>query len=58
MVEPLDIANFYRHAKDEETGFYVKKGTRPKRYRYIQSWLEHAERSHLDPTQNPVSGLR
>ncbi|RVW21184.1 Protein EDS1 [Vitis vinifera] len=44
MVEPLDIANFYRHAKDEETGFYVKKGTRPKRYRYIQSWLEHAEK--------------
>ena len=43
-VEPLDIANFYRHAKDEETGFYVKKGTRPKRYRYIQSWLEHAEK--------------
>ncbi|KAJ9677593.1 hypothetical protein PVL29_022531 [Vitis rotundifolia] len=41
-VEPLDIANFYRHAKDEETGFYVKKGTRPKRYRYIQNWLEHA----------------
>ncbi|RVX13364.1 Protein EDS1 [Vitis vinifera] len=44
MVEPLDIANFYRHAKDEETGFYVKKGTRPKRYRYIQSWLEHDEK--------------
>ncbi|KAJ9677601.1 hypothetical protein PVL29_022535 [Vitis rotundifolia] len=44
MIEPLDIANFYRHAKDEETGFYVKKGTRPKRYRYIQSWLEHAEK--------------
>ncbi|KAJ9677595.1 hypothetical protein PVL29_022533 [Vitis rotundifolia] len=43
-VEPLDIANFYRHAKDEETGFYVKKGTRPKRYRYIQNWLEHAEK--------------
>ena len=43
-VEPLDIANFYRHAKDEETGFYVKKGTRPKRYRYIQNWLEHDEK--------------
>ncbi|RVW21177.1 Protein EDS1L [Vitis vinifera] len=43
-VEPLDIANFYRHAKDEETGFYMKKGTRPKRYRYIQNWLEHAEK--------------
>ena len=23
LVEPLDIANFYRHSKDKETGAYV-----------------------------------
>lgn len=41
LVEPLDIANFYRHSKDEETGRYMEDGARPKRYRFIQSWLEH-----------------
>lgn len=44
LVEPLDIANFYRHSKDEETGRYMKDGTRPKRYRFIQSWLEDHEK--------------
>ena len=23
LVEPLDIANFYRHTKDKETGAYM-----------------------------------
>ncbi|RZR70706.1 hypothetical protein BHM03_00001107 [Ensete ventricosum] len=44
LVEPLDIANYYRHSKNEDTGPYMVKG-RPRRYRYTQRWLEHAERS-------------
>ena len=44
LVEPLDIANFYRHRKDKETGPYViGRGARPKRYRFAQRWLEHDE---------------
>ncbi|XP_062030609.1 protein EDS1L-like [Rosa rugosa] len=39
LVEPLDIANYYRHAKNEDTGAYMVKG-RPRRYRYPQRWLE------------------
>ncbi|KAF8006000.1 hypothetical protein BT93_K0319 [Corymbia citriodora subsp. variegata] len=42
LVEPLDIANYYRHLKNEDTGPYMKIG-RPKRYMYPQRWLEHAE---------------
>lgn len=41
IVEPLDIANYYRHLKNEDTGSYLIKG-RPKRYRYTQRWLEYA----------------
>ncbi|KAH9775957.1 protein eds1-related [Citrus sinensis] len=41
IVEPLDIANYYRHLKNEDTGPYMKRG-RPKRYRYTQRWLEYA----------------
>ncbi|KAJ1421783.1 Fungal lipase-like domain [Sesbania bispinosa] len=43
LVEPLDIANYYRHGKDKESGPYMEKG-RPKRYRYTQRWLEHSQR--------------
>ncbi|OMP09284.1 Lipase, class 3 [Corchorus olitorius] len=43
IVEPLDVANYYRHAKNEDTGPYMDKG-RPKRYRYTQRWREHALR--------------
>ncbi|KAK9021130.1 hypothetical protein V6N11_011132 [Hibiscus sabdariffa] len=43
MVEPLDIANYYRHAKNEDTGPYMYKG-RPRRYKYTQRWREHALR--------------
>ncbi|KAK4264271.1 hypothetical protein QN277_025474 [Acacia crassicarpa] len=43
LVEPLDIANYYRHLKDEDTGPYMVRG-RPKRYRYTQRWLEHKMR--------------
>ncbi|KAK9925866.1 hypothetical protein M0R45_023128 [Rubus argutus] len=42
LVEPLDIANYYRHAKNEDTGAYMVKG-RPRRYRYTQRWLEKNE---------------
>ncbi|PKI78048.1 hypothetical protein CRG98_001668 [Punica granatum] len=42
LVEPLDIANYYRHLKNEDTGPYIEKG-RPRRYRYTQRWLEHFE---------------
>lgn len=43
LVEPIDIANYYRHSKDEDTGSYMKKG-RPKRYKYLQRWLEHEQK--------------
>ncbi|TKY73449.1 EDS1L protein [Spatholobus suberectus] len=45
LVEPLDIANYYRHARhyEDDDSSYMVKG-RPKRYRYPQIWLEHAER--------------
>ncbi|XVF12169.1 hypothetical protein REPUB_Repub08aG0091200 [Reevesia pubescens] len=42
-VEPLDVANYYRHAKNEDTGPYMNKG-RPRRYKYTQRWREHALR--------------
>ncbi|KAI9174142.1 hypothetical protein LWI28_012614 [Acer negundo] len=42
IVEPLDIANYHRHLKNEDTGSYMTKG-RPGRYRYTQNWLEYAE---------------
>ncbi|KAM6594188.1 hypothetical protein CsatA_001891 [Cannabis sativa] len=40
LVEPLDIANYYRHLKNEDTGPYMAGG-RPKRYKYPQRWYEH-----------------
>ncbi|KAJ9163692.1 hypothetical protein P3X46_023332 [Hevea brasiliensis] len=43
LVEPLDIANYYRHLKNEDTGPYMVRG-RPKRYKCTQRWREHAER--------------
>ncbi|XP_051123147.1 protein EDS1L [Andrographis paniculata] len=43
LLEPLDIANYYRHVKNEDTGPYMVKG-RPKRYKFTQRWLEHAQR--------------
>ncbi|KAI9086396.1 hypothetical protein K1719_031480 [Acacia pycnantha] len=42
LVEPLDIANYYRHLKNEDTGPYMDRA-RPKRYRYTQRWVEHME---------------
>ncbi|GAA0173516.1 hypothetical protein LIER_27113 [Lithospermum erythrorhizon] len=43
LLEPLDIANYYRHLKNDDTGPYMKRA-RPKRYSFTQNWLEHAER--------------
>lgn len=40
LVEPLDIANYYRHLKNDDTGPYSVNG-RPRRYRYTQRWHEH-----------------
>ncbi|XP_068648444.1 protein EDS1-like [Aristolochia californica] len=43
LVEPLDIANYYRHSLNEETGPYLNKG-RPKRYKLPQQLLERIRR--------------
>ncbi|KAJ6411674.1 hypothetical protein OIU84_008284 [Salix udensis] len=43
IVEPLDIANYYRHLKNEDAGPYMGKG-RPRRYKCTQKWREHAEK--------------
>ncbi|KAK2973409.1 hypothetical protein RJ640_011643 [Escallonia rubra] len=48
LVEPLDISNYYRHAKNEDAGSYMEKG-RPKRYRFTQRWREHEERMPAEP---------
>uniref|UniRef100_A0A453KRM0 Fungal lipase-like domain-containing protein n=1 Tax=Aegilops tauschii subsp. strangulata TaxID=200361 RepID=A0A453KRM0_AEGTS len=46
LVEPLDIANYYRHSKNEDTGSYLSKG-RPRRYKYTQKWREQSHRIPL-----------
>jgi enhanced disease susceptibility 1 protein len=43
LVEPLDIANYYKHSKNEDTGSYLSKG-RPRRYKYTQKWHEQLQR--------------
>lgn len=43
LLEPLDIANYYRHVRNDVAGPYMGKG-RPRRYRYTQRWLEHLKR--------------
>ncbi|RDX89534.1 Protein EDS1B, partial [Mucuna pruriens] len=50
LVEPLDIANYYRHARhyEDDSSSYMVKG-RPKRYRYPQRWLEHDQRRPQEP---------
>ncbi|XP_030521507.1 protein EDS1L-like [Rhodamnia argentea] len=47
LVEPIDIANYYRHSKNEDAGPYMIKG-RPRRYHYPQRWREHAEQLERD----------
>ncbi|KAI6675315.1 hypothetical protein NL676_003221 [Syzygium grande] len=43
LVEPIDIANYYRHSRNDGAGPYMKEGNRPGRYKYTQRWREHAE---------------
>ncbi|XP_047310342.1 protein EDS1L-like [Impatiens glandulifera] len=43
LVEPLDIANYYRHLMNEDTGPYLITG-RPTRYKYTQRWRENVEK--------------
>ncbi|KAF8378349.1 hypothetical protein HHK36_029688 [Tetracentron sinense] len=43
LVEPIEIANYYRHSMNQGLGPYLIKG-RPKRYRYNQRWFEHIHR--------------
>ncbi|ESQ45751.1 hypothetical protein EUTSA_v10010232mg [Eutrema salsugineum] len=40
LIEPLDIANYHRHLKNEDTGPYMEKG-RPNRYKHAQRGYEH-----------------
>jgi len=42
LVEPLDIANYYRLGKNEDSGPYLKNG-RPRRYTTLQKWLKEIE---------------
>ncbi|KAI4336077.1 hypothetical protein L6164_014652 [Bauhinia variegata] len=46
ILEPLDIANYYRHARDKVAGPYMENG-RPRRYKYAQNWQEHSSRKRL-----------
>ncbi|OWM90464.1 hypothetical protein CDL15_Pgr014767 [Punica granatum] len=43
LVEPFDIANYYRNSLNADTQLYMKPGSRPKRYWYTQRWREHKE---------------
>lgn len=38
LVEPLDIANYYRLGKHEDSGHYMKNA-RPRRFKAIEKWL-------------------
>lgn len=50
-VEPLDIANYYRHLKNDDTGPYMVKG-RPRRYKYTQRWSEHDSKTEFRSTSS------
>ncbi|KAF5807159.1 putative carboxylesterase [Helianthus annuus] len=41
VYEPLDIANYYRHFKGDDTGAKYMV-VRPKRYKFTQRWHQHA----------------
>ncbi|KAJ4910439.1 Protein EDS1B [Raphanus sativus] len=40
LIEPLDISNYHRHLKNEDTGPYMIHG-RPNRYKHSQRGYEH-----------------
>lgn len=48
LVEPLDIANYYRHLKNDDCGPYMENG-RPRRYKFTQRWSEHASKIDFRP---------
>ncbi|XP_030521506.1 protein EDS1L-like isoform X3 [Rhodamnia argentea] len=48
LVEPIDIANYYRHSRDDVAGHYMERRSRPSRYKYTQRWREHAEQLPKD----------
>ncbi|CAN6477704.1 unnamed protein product [Victoria cruziana] len=55
LVEPIDIANFYRHAKKDQTGLYeTRSRARPNYYKYPENWLLHMRRflPEDDPLRN------
>ncbi|CAN6477700.1 unnamed protein product [Victoria cruziana] len=53
LVEPIDIANFYRHGKNEETNLYATDSrARPNYYRYPENWLHHMRR--FAPENDPL----
>lgn len=40
LLEPLDVANYYMHGRNDDAGSYLTKG-RPRRYKFPQRWHEH-----------------
>ncbi|KAH9328587.1 hypothetical protein KI387_000695, partial [Taxus chinensis] len=42
LVEPLDIANYYRLGKHEDSGHYLKSA-RPRRYKALEKCLENSK---------------
>ncbi|KAJ4973980.1 hypothetical protein NE237_007154 [Protea cynaroides] len=47
LMEPIDIANYYRLSREKDAGAYMKpeggRQSRSRRNRYTQRWLEHAK---------------
>eukprot|EP01018_Ginkgo_biloba_P029712 Gb_36483 [translate_table: standard] len=54
LVEPLDIANYYRLGKQETLGHYL--GRRPPQYKTLEKWLHEKERIRLRP-QKEINSL-
>ncbi|MED6136531.1 hypothetical protein PIB30_056863 [Stylosanthes scabra] len=48
LVETLDVANYYRHLRQIEAGSYLRKKSRPSRYKFTQRWYEHARRRQME----------
>uniref|UniRef100_A0A0D6R0R3 Fungal lipase-like domain-containing protein n=1 Tax=Araucaria cunninghamii TaxID=56994 RepID=A0A0D6R0R3_ARACU len=57
LVEPLEIANYYRVGKHEVSGHYLSTG-RPHRYQILEKWLEDkvkSEKQERKPRTAPAS---
>jgi len=46
LVEPLDIANYYRLGNHEDSTGHYLVGGRPRRYKMLQKWLEDNEENN------------